>query len=54
MAMLTVEVLPEAARPWRFVATLGNDAGVKATVPSMAVVAMAVWEARSGEEAQTP
>ena len=34
MAMLTVAVLPVAARPSRLVATPGSDAGVKVTVPS--------------------
>jgi hypothetical protein len=41
METLIVEVLPEAARPRRLVATPGRDAGVKATVPSRVEVAVA-------------
>jgi hypothetical protein len=39
--MLMVAVLPEAARPRRLVATPGSEAGVKATLPSIAEVAVA-------------
>jgi hypothetical protein len=49
-----VEVLPEAARPKRLVATPERVAGVKETVPSRAEVAVAVWEARRLEGGQTP
>ena len=49
-----VEVLPEAARPVRFVATPWIVAGVKATVPSRADVAISVCVANSLAGGQGP
>ena len=54
MVMLTVEVLPEAARACRLEATPGRVAGMKVTVPSRAEAAVADWVARSGAGGQTP
>jgi hypothetical protein len=53
MTTLMVEVLPLAATPSRLVATPGRVAGVNATVPSRAEVAVADWVARRVEGGQT-
>lgn len=47
MAIGTLAVFPEAARPRRLVAMPGSDAGMKMTVPSMAEVAVEDCLARS-------
>ena len=49
-----VEVLPEAARPKRLVATPERVAGVKETVPSRAEVAVAAWVESNWGVAQRP
>ena len=51
--MLTVEVLPEAARPTRLVAMPGIDAGAKTTEPSTAEVAVEACVASSAPCLQT-
>ena len=54
MATLSMLVFPVAAKPKRFVGTPGSEAGVKVTVPSIAEVAVEVWDARSSDAAQPP
>ena len=51
--MLTVDVLPEAARPTRLVATPGNDAGAKTTEPSTAEVEVEASVPSSAPSVQT-
>lgn len=53
MAMGTVAVLPETARPSRLVATPGRVAGEKLTVPSRDEVAAAVCVESNGGGVQT-
>lgn len=54
MATLSVLVLPVAARPMRFVATPGIEAGAKVTVPSRAEVAVETCVASNSLTAQRP
>lgn len=49
-----VLVFPVVAKPTRFVGTPGSEAGVKVAVPSMAEVAVEVWDARSSDSAHRP
>ncbi len=53
MAMLTVAVEPDAARPRRSVATPGNKTGRNVTEPSIAEVAAAACVASSAPWVQT-
>ena len=51
--ILTVEVLPEAARPMSWVARPGIEIGAKVTEPSTAEAAVDACVARSAPAAQT-